>query len=303
MKDYEDLKLKGWDKFFHECYVFMTYPLRHPFKSLIALAVLLVVLAVAIPLMQGVALKDLPKWYLNGENVQSVKEVILPKKISALKENSKKFAKKIKLKHVSVKSSDDEPRLKKEADEPKEEKIQYHVWNIKKEQSNRAKKEAVNKPVEEIVLKKEELIIEENPVIEKEPDIVLQEIIVEQKEPFESTDSTEPEIAKLFKKVDNLGLVYLDEPEAISGPAVVYGSNELYVDDTYLYLYGIWTNPMKYDASKAASYLRDFVGTNPIECYIVAKTAEDIATAVCLKSGQSINQHLVDVGLADNIAL
>ena len=96
---------------------------------------------------------------------------------------------------------------------------------------------------------------------------------------------------------------YLDEPEIIFGSVIIYGPNEFYIEGKYLYLYGIFTDPAKYDVAKAQTYLRELINGEKVECYIIAKTLDGIETAICLKDGRSINQSLVDAGFADNIAL
>ena len=106
-----------------------------------------------------------------------------------------------------------------------------------------------------------------------------------------------------YKKLKDLNLVYLDTPERITGETIIYGANELSVDDTYLYLYGIYTNPNIHDVQKARTYLRELIADKNVECYIVAKTQKGLATAICFADGKNINQNMVNAYLADNIAL
>ena len=106
-----------------------------------------------------------------------------------------------------------------------------------------------------------------------------------------------------YQKRDDLDLSYYQTPKHISGEAIIYGANELYIDDTYLYLYGIYTDPNIHNEGQARSYLRSLIAGQNVDCYIVAKTKDDIATAICFSANKNINEHMVRAYLADNVAL
>lgn len=270
MSDFKALRLHGFGKFLHSIVMFVTYPFRHPLRLLIFLAVVLGILC-AIPLIKGVPLTKAPAWYAmqigKAFSPAPNKNVALKVKTVAKKaEKPKKFAKQIKLKHSTVKKEVQEQQVTPE-------KEKYAVWNIEKPKTNAAPK-------------------------------VVQE---ENKPLFDETKDSVVEIKKQpkvqFRKVDNLPLVYSDDPEIIYGSAIIYGPNEFYIEGKYLYLYGIYTDPDRYDVAKAQTYLRELINGEKLECYIVAITLDGIETAICLKDGRSINQSLVDAGFADNIAL
>ncbi len=304
---FRDLKIKGFSKILHRLFLILTYPFRHPIRFLLFILFIIAVL-IGAALVKGVSFYDIPKWYFTKieqtepkEDIAFVKQVLLshaqkldvPHKLQA-------FKKSITFSKVSMSETKEniaEKNEQKVQNKAKEEPVlprkKYAVWNIQKnapaDQSSNVQSNTLKKEIEEkdITLEKEKIEGSINQISEK-------------LEPIEIAPLPEK---VLYRKLDTLGLRYLDDPVIISGEAIVYGPNELYVADTYLYLYGIYTSSVKYNASKAAQYLRELVDSRTLECHVVAYTADDIATAVCLIDGRSINQHMVDAGMADNIAL
>ena len=68
-------------------------------------------------------------------------------------------------------------------------------------------------------------------------------------------------------------------------------------------LYGIYTDPAKYNQDDANQYLKELADGKILECKILAYTYRNIATGVCFLDGRSVNRNLVDAGFADNVAL
>ena len=210
----------------------------------------------------------------------------------------------------------------------------YTVWQIKK-LHKKIKEEIKEEKISSAEVKEEMPIIQEQPqeVVltetkpEKTEDTFSQEIkedeakdaLTEINEEKEDTQQPEDisEVAvqtvqapqevsafpSLYRKVEGLGLTYLSAPVFIKGEAIVYGANELYIDGKYIYLYGIYTDPIKYDEQKVMAYLHDLATNGEIECLVVAYTKDGIGTALCFSSDSNINQMLVDQNMADNIAL
>ncbi|MBR2299226.1 MAG: hypothetical protein IJ870_01470 [Alphaproteobacteria bacterium] len=283
-----DLKLKGFAKFLHQCFMFVSYPLRHPLKFFLGLLLIVAVLVV-LPLLDGKDFSQIPSWYAAKWNKTLKQETVLKETpIAEAKQKPQKFAKQITLKHAKVEPQKVEVKIK----EPEEEPQKYAVWNIQKVPSIKPERLEEFEELEEV--KEPDLQVEKIPVVQEE-------IIEQEKEIIEQKTESVPQVA--YRKVENLKLKYMDNPQIIFGTPIIYGPNELYVADTYLYLYGIYTDPYKYNIKKATAYLNELISGAEIECHIVAKTLDDIATAVCLKNGRSINQNLVDAGLADNVAL
>lgn len=100
-----------------------------------------------------------------------------------------------------------------------------------------------------------------------------------------------------------LPLVYLKDPISVSGKALVQNANEIIVDGTYIFLYGIYVDPNLPKGIEAKKYLEQFVKDKVVRCDIVAYTYQDIATALCYVDDDSINQRLVDEEFSRNVAL
>jgi endonuclease YncB( thermonuclease family) len=78
----------------------------------------------------------------------------------------------------------------------------------------------------------------------------------------------------------------------------------LYIDGTYVYLYGIYTNPDIYDAAEAQLYLEQLVEGKEVYCDVVAYTTQtQMATALCFVDGVFINGDMVQNSLALDVAL
>lgn len=269
-----DIKLKGIAKLLHQLFLFVTYPLRHPFKFLVVLLIVIALL-IAVPLFNGTSFSQIYEWYASKFSANTEQEQVFKETpIGEIEQKPTKFAKQIKLKHAKVDPQKIEAKAQEQAEEPQK----YATWNIQK------------KPEKKVQQAKEIVV----PVVE--------EANVETNSQPQRETNSQPQKVE-YKKVEGLALKYLDNPQIIYGTPIIYGANELYMADTYMYLYGIYTDPAKYDAKKATTYLNELISGEKIECHIVAKTLDDIATAICLKNGRSINQNLVDAGMADNVAL
>lgn len=57
----------------------------------------------------------------------------------------------------------------------------------------------------------------------------------------------------------NLPLIYLDEPKEVIGVTKVYNANEIEVDGTYIFLYGIYVNPETELGLEAKKFLENVV--------------------------------------------
>ena len=102
---------------------------------------------------------------------------------------------------------------------------------------------------------------------------------------------------------ETLPLIYIKNSIAIEGAAEVQNANEMVVDDTYVFLYGIYVDPNLPKGIEAKKYLEVLVKDKKVHCDIVAYTYQEIATALCYVDGESINQKLVDEGFSKNVAL
>lgn len=102
---------------------------------------------------------------------------------------------------------------------------------------------------------------------------------------------------------ETLPLIYIKNSIAIEGVAEVQNANEMVVNGTYVFLYGIYVDPNLPKGIEAKKYLEVLVKDKKVHCDIVAYTYQEIATALCYVDGESINQKLVDEGFSKNVAL
>ena len=288
---FKDLRLEGAAKWVHRFVMFVTYPFRHFFVFLILVLIVLAV-GVAIPLFNGVSFENIAGWY--GQKLG----VVVPIKNPEIKTAPKKikpltFKKEIKLKHADFEPKPANPEnVEKKAAQEADTGEKYAAWKIKNKNVSQSG-EIKAAPVAEKA--------KETPVV-SEPE---KEIKIKTK-PSENTIAPSPKAdlpVVQFTKRDDLDLVYYETPKHISGEAIIYGANEISVDDTYLYLYGIYTNPDIHNEALARSYLRELLAKQTTDCYVVAETKDGIGTAICFAAGKNINQSLVKAYLADDIAL
>lgn len=118
-----------------------------------------------------------------------------------------------------------------------------------------------------------------------------------------SSWNTAPAGSATITVSQKLPLVYLKDPVPVSGKALVQNANEIIVDGTYIFLYGIYVDPNLPKGIEAKKYLEQFVKDKVVRCDIVAYTYQDIATALCYVDDDSINQRLVDEEFSRNVAL
>ncbi len=295
--------------------IIVKYLLKHPFKFLITL-IAFGILAVAIYLAHD---------YLFGNTVW--KKTVQPEIAQTVSvPKTKKFAKDIKLKHTDVRqentSTENNTANADFIDEPK-----YLIWRLKhrphtlklQDTENEEQKvitektgqqevaqqaeSALQEPAESDTLLKE-TNKEDAPKVQKEEEVIEVEVARETPQPDTLDDAVSEKANITYQKLDNQqGFRYLDVPESIKGSAMVYGPNTLYIDDSYISLYGIKTNPIKYEQDKVTAFLRDFIAEEIVLCYIVAYDASDMPMAICFAKDKNLNQMLVEEKMADNIAL
>lgn len=299
----KSIRLHGFNKFLHSVFMVVTYPVRHIFIFSICVIIFLAVL-IALPLLFGVSANHIGDWYLlkcNKNNIcteiqekieKAVKtepsEVSAPKIIraqqvedtEAMKESRRVFKK------TDAPIAPEDAELESEI-KPKK---QYKIMNIKK-----------NPPISRAEVMPEVVKAESKTV---EPVVVSQPVVLPALQP-EKPVVVAPELpaSRYYRRDDTLPLVYEDTPQTVKGETFVFSANEISVGNTYIILYGIYTDPEKYNQEDANQYLKELADGKMSECKIVAYTQHNIATGVCFLDGRSINQNLVDAGFADNVAL
>ena len=105
-----------------------------------------------------------------------------------------------------------------------------------------------------------------------------------------------------FLRYDNLE--YLSEPETLNGKMTIVTPNDVYIQDTFVYLYGIYCDPNTYDTELAKNFLQTLVENEDVRCEVIAYTTQTkVATALCFIGNTLINKSLVENDMANNIAL
>lgn len=116
-------------------------------------------------------------------------------------------------------------------------------------------------------------------------------------------NTDKPEVQKTIEVKKTMPLKYLDNQEEIEGNAKIINANAVEINETYVFLYGIYANPMSADGIAAENLLKkDFEGRN-VRCIIVAYTHQDVATGICYYGEININQTLIEQGHSKNVAL
>ena len=311
------------------------YFIRHPIRFLMVLIAILVLIAAIYVIKAFLFDEALPQ----NKPSQSVSVVV--KQNDRLKNFGKDIKlhhaevlnKKPALIQDKSNIKQEEPEIEQEVQDTKSDK-KYAVWPIKK-LPKVIKEEIKEEKISSAEVKEEVLTVFEQPQTEDEVQIEPQQTedtdfdenkavekqTLEVKTNEEAEDAPKPvktaevtvqtaqtheEVStfpSLYRKVEGLGLTYLSAPVFLKGEAIVYGANELYIDGKYIYLYGIYTDPMKYDEQKVTAYLHDLVTNGEIQCLVIAYTADGVGTALCFSADSNINQMLVDQNMADNIAL
>lgn len=116
----------------------------------------------------------------------------------------------------------------------------------------------------------------------------------------EIDSGNKPKEIALEKK---LPLVYVKEVKSIVGNAIVHNANEIVVDGTYIFLYGIYVDPNLPKGIEAKRFLEQFIKDKTVRCDIVAYTYQNIATGLCFVDDDNINQTLVEENFSRNVAL
>lgn len=299
----KSIRLHGFNKFLHSVFMVVTYPVRHIFIFSICVIIFLAVL-IALPLLFGVSANHIGDWYLLKCNKNNICTEIQEKIEKAVKKEPAEVSapKIIRTQQVEdTEAMKESRRVFKKADAPiapedaelepeSKPKKQYKIMNIKK-----------NPPISRAEVMPE-VVKAENKAAE--PVVVSQPVVLPALQP-EKPVVVAPELpaSKYYRRDDTLPLVYEDTPQTVKGETFVFSANEISVGNTYIILYGIYTDPEKYNQEDANQYLKELADGKMLECKIVAYTLHSIATGVCFLDGRSINQNLVDAGFADNVAL
>lgn len=299
MKEWVEMRMSGFSGLIHKLVMLITWPLRH-WKFLLISILVLVIVAVAVPLISGAKLTEIPAWYQakmthpfltviknNVANITQSTEQKISESVNSVKDKVQQIAPEV------IK-----PAVK---EENKKEKIRFTSWNVAK--FNKAKYQQQKSKKQKVTLKsptfaelKEETASKQENMAEQVMDEAQQEATTQ---PYYDGN-----LADYYTVRRDLDLIYLTESEKLYGQVDVVGANSLYINNTYIYLYGIYTNPDIYNEQAARLYLEKLIDNQPVHCDVVAYSVQSqTPTALCFIEGKLINQELVDAQYAANIAL
>lgn len=279
--EWDDMKTTGFKLFLYRIFLGLSYPLRHPFVTIVVLLAFF-----------RHELADVWNNYQHkiSAPVQQVSEL---KNNTTAKLTQKLDDMRTALGEIVPNSASKQPKEQK-----KDEEVRFVSWNVAK--FSRAKPQAL--------IKAENFATEQTfSEAEQQAKIIRSQEIEDDEKSLEEQYRETYYAGKLedyYLKKDSLNLEYLSEPEKLYGTVSVAGPNSLFIDDKFVFLYGIYSNPKVYDAAEAQAYLTKVTENRKVHCDIVAyATQNQSATALCFVHDIFINKVLVDKKLAANIAL
>lgn len=262
----ESIRLRGWKKFFHGLFLFVTFPIRKP---LIFVPILM--FGYLAPTFMGAKPTEVHLWYWHkiksqgydiGTSISEKTQKILPD-VDKLKITIPEL-KNISRSTLDTDESDEETDLT-----PKQ--IRRQIFEKSKETPNTIDALRTAQLQEEKMLR-------------------------QNKEPTKNISQDENNQKKL-------PLVYINNEEKISGRAEVVNANELNFSGKTYFLHGIYVDPSSETGVEAKQYLQSIIAQNIITCQIKAYTYQGVGTIICFVNGENINWLLVKRGYSQNIDL
>lgn len=288
-KEKRDLQLRGWKKWLHKLFLFVTYPFRKP---LIILFILIVMFLA--PTFRGVKPAEVHLWYWGKIKAafSSVSEIVSKKTQEFIPEN------------ISMPSLQDfkgpEKAIEQVVDMPENTPQSVRRKMFEKARDDQAAIQSVDiLETEETAHVPQAVPAAGNDIqIPAAPVLPAGDVAIRRNE---TTSVLSGQIQPPEKK--KLPLVYLNRTEEISGKARVNNANELEIKGKTVFLYGIYVDPRTQKGIEAKNYLKSLIEDNEVFCSIPAYTYQGIATARCQVNGVDINRALVDGGYSKNVAL
>lgn len=337
-REWKSMRVSGLLGVMHRMVMLFTFPFRK-FWLLVAATALILAVLVAVPMFHGIKLRDVKDWYMIklpshefvaakdktvfkvSDNLDKLKQTfreVSPKR----KEAAKKEKKKEEVRFVSWNVAEFRKARYKPSQVLPKVKENEASKNVEKESVTVSS--VAGQAVESI---KHENVFDDNAeaVVYVEPENVAVEMMTPN-EPqydameYEADDAGYPEpevedkiqkdadeslyLKDYYFKVKRKDLEYLAEPEIIQGNVSVYDANSLYVGERFLYLYGIYSHPHRYDVVAAVEFLKKITQGKDVYCGAVAYSLmTETPAALCFVDGELINKLLVEQGFAKNVAL
>lgn len=296
-----EMRVNGWLAWIHRAVMFITFPIRRFWQIVLGIIVICILLAL-IPLYFGVGFGHITHWY---------HEMIVSEELQEVKEQAKNsISDSINI----IKDAFPEPD-----DIQPEETHRFAVWNVPKfkkakyypKSTPKTKENGDNNTKKALLAfadaarKKAKAI--RNVANNENSHKAIIPTDTANRIDFSASDKSyfySGTLKEYYKILPNLNLDYLSEPETLYGKAEVIGPNSLSVNNTFMFLYGIYSDAKEYDLVAAEKYLRDVTANQPILCEIVAYAVPPhTATALCFTNRIFINKSMVNHDFAQNVAL
>ena len=335
-REYMAMRVGGFLGWLHRIVMLITFPIRK-FWMIITVLLLILAILIAIPMFYGIQLRDVWDWYMvkmpthefveaKDKNLFGAKEQvdklrktfkeIVPNRKSAANQKGKKEVKKTKLVswHVAeFRKAKYKPRpampIIERAEDIKNEEARLIEPN--RNDVVRYNEDIVEEKIDNVKVSENDYSVYEEPEPQEiATDEEMSEVV---NEPVEGTASAKNishewgyigNIEDYYTKIRNPDLVYLSNPLVYEGNVRVVGSNSIYVDGEFMFLYGIYSHPQRHNISAATDYLRSITSDSEVYCVAVARSKKTHSlTSLCFVDGMFINKALVNHNLAQNVAL
>ncbi len=263
----------------HTLYEWITYPLRHPVVTIVVLLAFF-------------------RHELFDFGVKNFHKILVPYRQENVVRNKdfQPLEKKVVKKDISNEKSLEQPAEQVKNDEP----ARYANWNVGK--FNKVKFEPLEAVPATVTSEVSFAEVKQQAQTDKQQEVVLAES--EKTTPENKTLLSARDLEQLYVKKSSLNLEYLPKPEIILGEMKLVDANSLYVNERFVYLYGVYSDPEFYDTEAAKKYLQELVEEKNISCYVVAKSLRNnVGTALCFVDGLFLNKLLAEQGYAQNVAL
>lgn len=259
-------RISGFPGIINKIVMFITYPLRRPLRCLLFILALIVI-AYIIPILYGVKYTEVYQWYVrlfNDVNDQVTETVVVKGTDSLVDRDDSNFH-----------------------------ELQRQVFA--EEINNAPRRVDMLSEAASDVVSISETNAEMKEVMQPAAGTVSADVQNSQQNVAEKIQFGDEEV----KYGEYSSLDYVKDVVEIEGEAEIHNANELSINNTYMFLYGIYSNPLTEKGVRCRELLKKAVKGNNVRCKIVAYTKNDkIATAICYVGEDEINSFLVEKGLS-----
>lgn len=295
-REWAEMRISGLLKWVHRLVMLITFPFRKFWQIVFVLLIILAIL-IATPMCYGVKFRDVWDWYKIKFPTHEFVEV---------KDQAKARVTQ-KIKSVRRKINDIIPTTagKPEKAQEDEDEVRFVAWNVA--EFNKAKYKPSSSNVKVVAESNEKTYAELKKDAQKDNDTKVFEVkktIAETPKNKTNFVTGKRDLSSYYVKLENNTLEYLAEPEILDGTMTIVTPNDVYIQDTFVYLYGVYCDPNVYDTELAKNFLQTLVADENVHCEVIAYTTQTkVATALCFINDTLINKALVENDMANNVAL